>query len=51
MLVALQEAHVTSISKSVVTIREGSPSLRALSSLPPLFLVDLLHATHGWFTS
>jgi hypothetical protein len=49
--VALQKTHVASISKHVVTVREGFSRLGALSNLPPLSLVDLLHATSGGFGS
>jgi hypothetical protein len=38
-----------SISTRVVTTRECFSMLEALSSLPPLSLIDLLHAVSGRF--
>jgi hypothetical protein len=46
---ALQRKKIASISKWVITTREGSSRLRVLSSLPPHSLVDLFHSTSEGF--
>jgi hypothetical protein len=46
---ALQKAHVASILKQAITTKKGSFMLGVSSGLPPLFLVDLLHAIGGGF--
>jgi len=49
VLVALQRAQATSISRQAVTAGECSSRLGALWGLPPLSLVDVLHVTNGGF--
>jgi hypothetical protein len=49
MSMALQRKKIASISKWVITTREGSSRLRVLSSLPPHSLVDLFHSTSEGF--
>jgi hypothetical protein len=39
------------ISRRAVTAGEGSSRLGVLSDLPPLSLVDMLHATAGSFST
>jgi hypothetical protein len=39
------------ISRRAVIAGEGSSRLRVLSDLPPLSLVDMLHATAGSFST
>jgi hypothetical protein len=52
VLVALQKAQATSVLSQAVAARECSSSrLGALSSLPPLSLVDMLHAIAGGFNT
>ncbi len=46
---ALQKAQAAYISKRVVIVGEGYSRLGVLTSLPPLFLVNMLHATSGGF--
>jgi hypothetical protein len=42
---ALQKSQTTSNSKHAITTREGSSKLGGLVDLPPLSLVDTLHAS------
>jgi hypothetical protein len=46
---ALQKAHVASISRCAVIVREGSSKLGTLLGLTPFSFVDMLHATGGGF--
>jgi hypothetical protein len=50
---ALWRVQATSIfvSATVVSAREGSSRLKALSGLPPPSLVDMLHVTGGGFNT
>jgi len=43
--------QATSISRQVVIARKGSSRLGVLSGLPPLSLVDMLHAIVGGFNT
>jgi hypothetical protein len=47
---ALQRAQATYISNRVVIVREGSSRLGVLTSLPPLFWINMLHGTSGGFS-
>jgi len=47
---ALQRTQATSISRQGFTTREGSSKLGGLLGLPPLSLVDMLHASSGGFS-
>jgi hypothetical protein len=47
----LRRAQVVSISKWAVTAGEGSSGLGVLLGLPPLSLVNMLHASGGKFDS
>jgi hypothetical protein len=51
MLITLHKTHATFTLKWAITTREGLSKLGVLLSLPPLFLVDMLHATHEGFDS
>jgi hypothetical protein len=46
---ALQRTQATSISRQAITTREDYSKLGSLSGLPPLSLVDVLHASSGGF--
>jgi len=48
---ALQRAQATYISNRVVIVREGSSRLGVLTSLPPLFWINMLHGTSGGFST
>ncbi len=48
---ALQKMQATFILRWAITTREGSSRLGVLSSSPSLFLVDMLHATGGSFST
>jgi hypothetical protein len=47
---ALQRTQATSISRQAITTREGFSKLGGLLGLPPLSLVDTLHASSGGFS-
>jgi hypothetical protein len=47
----LQRVHAIFIFKSVVIAREGLFKLGVLLTLPPLFLVDMIHAIDEAFDS
>ncbi len=49
MLVDLQRVQVSSILNWAITIREGFFRLGTLWGLPPLSLIDMLHANGGDF--
>jgi hypothetical protein len=51
MSMALQKTQAASILRRAIITREGSSRLGILSSLPSLFLVDMLHATNGSFST
>jgi len=46
---ALRRAQATYISNRVVIVGEGYSRLGVLTSLPPLFLINMLHGTSGGF--
>jgi hypothetical protein len=46
---ALEKTQATSNSKHAITPRDGSSKLGGLLGLPPLSLVDTLHASGGGF--
>jgi hypothetical protein len=46
---ALQRTQATSISRHAITTREGSSKLGGILDLPPLPLLDMLHASSGGF--
>jgi hypothetical protein len=50
VLMALQKPQATSNSKHAITAREGSSKLGGLLGLPPLSVVDTLHASSGGFS-
>jgi hypothetical protein len=49
--VALQRVQATYLSKWVVIAGEGSSRLGVLLGLPPFFLINMLHATSGGFST
>ncbi len=48
---ALQRVQATYLSKWVVIAGEGSSRLGVLLGLPPFFLINMLHATSGGFST
>jgi hypothetical protein len=49
MSVASQKTQATSIVRRIVIAGEGFSKLGVLLSLPPFFLVHMVHATNGGF--
>jgi hypothetical protein len=48
--IVLQREHAIVISRTAIIVGESSSRLKILSSLLPLSLVDMFHATKGRFS-